>query len=363
MENGPFTEPQAASLFAQILLSMEYLHSLNIVHRDVKPENILYTAEGSSSIKLIDFGYAGVWSPEKPLTGLCGTPDYVAPEVLSWYDEDEEGTPYGSGSDLWSLGVLLYVILSGCSPFSADEEDEILKLVETAQYVFHEQEFGSVSAEAKDLIAKLLVADPAQRFTMPQVLSHPWLASAISACRAELAAAPKKAKPSAGDSAAKGSSLAGGGKPAAMSTRTASGSDVTLRAAGEPAPTIEARVNAVDRKPSARCSKTRRRAPAHSLQASSPVPPCVWPRLVSTPRHARPHPPEASRNAHGCHSAAPARARSGLLHHFITLRKVRWAGGAGACWRQLAEDLRTWSAIPAVLPRRSRRGCGFQGCS
>ena len=100
---------------------MEYLHTLNIVHRDVKPENILYTSEGASSIKLIDFGYAGVWSADKPLTGLCGTPDYVAPEVLTWYDDDEHGTPYGHASDLWSLGVLLYVILSGCSPFSADE--------------------------------------------------------------------------------------------------------------------------------------------------------------------------------------------------------------------------------------------------
>ena len=126
VDRGPFPEPEAAKLFAQILLSMEYLHSLDIVHRDVKPENILYTAEGSNSVKLIDFGYAGVWSPEKELTGLCGTPDYVAPEVLTWYEDEESGTPYGKSSDLWSLGVLLYVILSGCSPFSADEEDEIL---------------------------------------------------------------------------------------------------------------------------------------------------------------------------------------------------------------------------------------------
>jgi len=167
---------------------MEYLHSRNIVHRDVKPENILYVADGSSEIKLIDFGYAGIWSPHKELTGLCGTPDYVAPEVLSWYEEDDSGTPYGKGSDLWSLGVLLYVILSGCSPFSADEEEAILELVKEARFEYHEAEWGMVSAEAKDLISKLLVVDPEARLTMAAVLEHPWLKQAVHTGRAMVAA-------------------------------------------------------------------------------------------------------------------------------------------------------------------------------
>merc|ERR1712070_1207434 len=177
VEKGCFPEEEAAALFAQILLSMEYLHSRNIVHRDVK---------------LIAFGYAGLWSSDRPLTGLCGTPDYVAPEVLSWYDDDENGTPYGKGSDLWSLGVLLYVILSGCSPFSADEEEQLLKQVAEAKFVFFENEWKGISKEAKDLIKRLLVVDPAERFTMKDLLEHPWLESAVVKARSELAAKAAK---------------------------------------------------------------------------------------------------------------------------------------------------------------------------
>lgn len=186
VDQGCFSEKDAAALFAQIILSMDYLHSMNIVHRDVKPENILYVASKSNDIKLIDFGYAGVWAPDRPLTGLCGTPDYVAPEVLTWYDDDEHGTPYGKGSDLWSLGVLLYVILSGCSPFCADEEEQLLKQVAQAKYEFFENEWKGVSEEAKNLISCLLVVDPEKRMTMAQLFEHPWLVEAVATQRQEI---------------------------------------------------------------------------------------------------------------------------------------------------------------------------------
>jgi calcium/calmodulin-dependent protein kinase I len=186
VDKGCYPEAEAAELFAQILLSIDYLHSRNIVHRDVKPENILFVSSESSDMKLIDFGYAGLWREDKQLTGLCGTPDYVAPEVLTWYDDDDNGTPYGKGSDLWSLGVLLYVILSGCSPFSADEEELLLKQVAEAKYEFFENEWKNVSANAKDIITRLLVVDPAKRLTMPELLQHPWVKDSVSKCRADI---------------------------------------------------------------------------------------------------------------------------------------------------------------------------------
>ena len=200
VDKGCYPEKEAAELFAQICISLNYLHSRDIVHRDVKPENILFVSSESSDMKLIDFGYAGLWREDKQLTGLCGTPDYVAPEVLTWYDDDENGTPYGKGSDLWSLGVLLYVILSGCSPFSADAEELLLKQVAEAKYDFFENEWKTISDEAKDIIRRLLVADPAERMGMAELLEHPWVKPSADKCRVEIerrmqAAPPADAKP------------------------------------------------------------------------------------------------------------------------------------------------------------------------
>lgn len=237
VDQGPFPEAAAAGLFAQILLSMEYLHSLNIVHRDVKPENILYLSDGANQIKLIDFGYAGVWHPDKQLTGLCGTPDYVAPEVLTWYEDDERGTPYGKGSDLWSLGVLLYVILSGCSPFSADEEEAILELVAQAKFEFHEAEWSHISEHAKSLIRQLLVVDPAKRLTMQQLLDHVWLKDAVATARSNMQAQQQQKAAPAAVSA----------KPAAPAARTADG-DHPLNATEPPVGSINPTVQTVSSK-------------------------------------------------------------------------------------------------------------------
>lgn len=147
------------------------------------------TGSGSmpTDIKIIDFGYAGVWTAAKQLSGLCGTPDYVSPEVLSWYDEDTTpGRPYGKSSDVWSLGVLLYVLLSGCSPFAADDEEELLKLVAKAQFSFPDKEWTKVSDAAKDAVRRCLTVDEAQRITLAQLKEHEWCKEAVQAVELEL---------------------------------------------------------------------------------------------------------------------------------------------------------------------------------
>lgn len=167
-----------------------------------------------TDIKVIDFGYAGIWTPGAELTGLCGTPDYVAPEILSWYDGDAgagagaeggdagagaAGSPSGAGagggalgvrygkvSDVWSLGVLLYVLLSGTSPFAAEDEPGLLRRVLAADYAFPDREWRAVSAEAKSLIQAALVADPDARASLAELKAHPWCASAVAQVAAEL---------------------------------------------------------------------------------------------------------------------------------------------------------------------------------
>ena len=112
------------------------MHDLDVVHRDLKAENLVFAAKGSPVIKFIDFGGASMWSQTEGLTGLVGTPQYVAPEVVTGFGENG-GTdePYGKGCDLWSMGVLLYVMLSKTMPFRAKEVDQLLKQCVSARRI------------------------------------------------------------------------------------------------------------------------------------------------------------------------------------------------------------------------------------
>ena len=162
-----FTEDNAAIIMKQLLSAVFYLHSNKIVHRDLKPENILMETNnvGDYSIKLIDFGTAVTFSKKK-MKEITGTPYYIAPEVLK--------NSYNNKCDVWSCGVILYVLLCGYPPFNAPTEAEILQVVAQGTYSFDRVEWESVSENAKQLIRKMMTYDPKKRITAEEALNDPW---------------------------------------------------------------------------------------------------------------------------------------------------------------------------------------------
>lgn len=163
MEEHHFSEKKAAEIFIQILTAVNYLHSNKIVHRDLKPENILFDGE---SIKIIDFGTSRGFDSSKKMKGFHGTPYYVAPEVLDQnYDEK---------CDIWSCGVMLYVMFSGSPPFYGSTDEEILEAVERGTYTFDHKIFEPISDYGKNLIRKMLAFDPKNRISATEALNDPW---------------------------------------------------------------------------------------------------------------------------------------------------------------------------------------------
>ncbi|KAH7954436.1 hypothetical protein HPB49_018379 [Dermacentor silvarum] len=162
------TEKACAIFVRQICEGVDYMHSKNILHLDMKPENVLCTTRTGNRIKLIDFGLARFYEPGKKLQVLFGTPEFVAPEVVN-FDK------VGYQTDMWSVGVICYVLLSGLSPFMGNSELETMANVTRAEYDFDDESFDQISEEAKDFIAKLLLKDKEDRMTASQGLNHPWL--------------------------------------------------------------------------------------------------------------------------------------------------------------------------------------------
>lgn len=171
-----FTEKKAAGMMHDILSGIAYLHKKGIIHRDLKPENLLLTSkDDNASIKIVDFGFAEKCGDENKLTKCCGTPLYIAPEVLN-AGLFKTGPPYGLAADMWSIGVILYVLLCGYPPFRAKTQNDQFKKVVAGKFDFPEHKvWGNISAEAKDLITKLIVPEPSKRLTAEQALNHPWM--------------------------------------------------------------------------------------------------------------------------------------------------------------------------------------------
>uniref|UniRef100_A0A7S3NIS0 phosphorylase kinase n=1 Tax=Aureoumbra lagunensis TaxID=44058 RepID=A0A7S3NIS0_9STRA len=162
-----YNEKEARDLIRILLDALAYLHRAAIVHRDLKPENLLLKSPYNDfDIKLADFGFAKKVSG-KSLDTQCGTPGYVAPEIL-------KGVKYGSEVDMWSCGVIVYILLGGYPPFHDDNHAVLYRKIKAADYTFEPQYWEQVSDDAKDLIKKMLVVNPDNRLTADQALRHPW---------------------------------------------------------------------------------------------------------------------------------------------------------------------------------------------
>jgi len=169
---GSYSEREASDLIKDITSAIQYLHSIGIVHRDLKPENLIYLNQRADSpIKITDFGLAKFRSGSKleAMTTACGTPGYVAPEVL-------KNEPYGKAVDMWSLGVILYILLCGFPPFYHESTAALYKQIKKGEYDFPDPYWTDISDSAKNLVQCLLTVDPKKRYTAKQVLAHPWIA-------------------------------------------------------------------------------------------------------------------------------------------------------------------------------------------
>jgi calcium-dependent protein kinase len=161
------SERKAALLFKQLLLGLSYLHCHDICHRDLKPENLLFADSKHETIKLIDFGLSKILKGSSVMSTRVGTPYYISPDVLSGN--------YNKACDLWSAGVILYILLSGYPPFAGATDSATMQMVRNGVFSFSRPEWISVSLGAKDLISNLLVIDPADRYSVEQALHHPWI--------------------------------------------------------------------------------------------------------------------------------------------------------------------------------------------
>ncbi|KAM4705828.1 serine/threonine-protein kinase H2 [Rhinophrynus dorsalis] len=168
---GSFTERDATKVLQMVLDGIKYLHGLGITHRDLKPENLLYYHPGADSkILVTDFGLAnsgnkgGDWS----MRTICGTPEYIAPEIIL-------RRPYSNAVDMWALGVITYILLSGSMPFEDENRTRLYRLILKGKYSYMGDPWPNVSNLAKDFIDRLLTVDASDRLSACDALKHPWI--------------------------------------------------------------------------------------------------------------------------------------------------------------------------------------------
>ena len=169
VEKSQYNEKEARDTCLIILEAVAYMHGKHVAHRDLKPENLLLLSQNDdSAVKIADFGFAKKVYKECTLTTQCGTPGYAAPEILS-------GAPYDWRVDMWSVGVILYILLGGYAPFAEPDHKDLYRKVKKGDYEFHDEHWGTVSVEAKELISSLLTVNPKQRLTAKKGLKNKWI--------------------------------------------------------------------------------------------------------------------------------------------------------------------------------------------
>ena len=174
INRGTFSERDAALLMSKLLACVNYCHQNNIVHRDLKPENILLEQDqGYDEFKLIDFGTSTrIDGYDTKMSEIFGSPYYIAPEVL--------GKNYGPKCDVWSCGVIAYIMIGGKPPFNGNNDKEIMKAVKKGNYDFSAPEWESISEICQEFISMLLTLNPENRPTAGQAMEHAWIKEALN---------------------------------------------------------------------------------------------------------------------------------------------------------------------------------------
>uniref|UniRef100_A0A674J5E1 Myosin light chain kinase 2, skeletal/cardiac muscle n=1 Tax=Terrapene triunguis TaxID=2587831 RepID=A0A674J5E1_9SAUR len=167
-EDYHLTEVDCMVFVRQICDGITFMHQMRVLHLDLKPENILCVTSTGHMVKIIDFGLARRYNPREKLKVNFGTPEFLSPEVVN-YDQVSYST------DMWSLGVITYMLLSGLSPFLGDDDTETLNNVLEAKWYFDEEAFEGISDEAKDFVSNLIIKQKSGRMSAAKCLQHPWL--------------------------------------------------------------------------------------------------------------------------------------------------------------------------------------------
>jgi len=169
VEKAYYNEKEARDVCKILLEAVGYCHQNNVAHRDLKPENLLLVSEEDDGrVKIADFGFAKRVTEPNSLSTQCGTPGYVAPEIL-------EGHLYDAKADMWSIGVILYILLGGYPPFIENDQRKLFRKIRKGDYEFHAEYWEEISLEAKNLIGSLLTVKPSQRVSAADALKNPWI--------------------------------------------------------------------------------------------------------------------------------------------------------------------------------------------